>query len=139
VNNAVKAHIAYYAHAYYTRDGQKIADATDTDAIMTAFFGLSNSHIEKMYQQMEELRESDAAQRVLQKDYISTMRQALRAETREDRQRLLRKARIFLKSANLTTREASRWYSAALRGNEELVQKIDGEYRSTFEKQLRDK
>jgi hypothetical protein len=136
VNNAVKAYMAYYAHSYYTRDGQKIADATDTDAIMAAIFGLTNSHIEKMYQQMEELREDRAAREILQKEYLSAMRDAARASNEEDRKKLYRKAKIYLKSANLTTREAAGWFSRAVRGDEELYLQIDREYRRKFDEKL---
>jgi hypothetical protein len=136
VNNGVKAHLAYYAHAYFTRDGQKIVSATETDALMTAMFGLTKSGVEKMYQQMEELREDKVTLDVLKSEYIKNKRAAMRADNEEDRRKYLRRARIMLKSANVTTREASKWFSQAGRGNEDLILKMDAEYRKRFQKQL---
>jgi hypothetical protein len=36
----------------------------------------------------------------------------------------------------VTTREASKWFSQAGRGNEDLILKMDAEYRKRFQKQL---
>lgn len=136
VNNGVKASLAYYAHAYFTRDGQKIAPATETDALMTAMFGLTKSSVETMYQQMEELREDKVTLDSLKKEYTRNMRAALRSDNAEDKRKYLRRARIMLKSANLDTREAAKWFGQAGRGNEDLFLKMDAEYRQRFQKQL---
>jgi hypothetical protein len=129
VNNSVKAYMAYYYQSYYTRDGRKTVDASETDAVATALFGLTPSSLETMYAQMGELKEDKAATQALKTQFMTSMRNALRAENEKDRQVWLRKARIYLQSSGVNMKEAGSWYAEAGRGNEHLFLDIDAKYR----------
>jgi hypothetical protein len=139
VNNGVKAYMAYYYHSYFTRDNHKLADASETDALMTGLFGLTNSSIETMYQQIAALKDDKAVQDAFKTEYLKAQRNAWRAETEEERTAWARKARIYLKSARITPGQAKSWFSEAGRGNESLILEIDNKYRQRFIDQLGNK
>jgi hypothetical protein len=137
VNNGVKAYMAYYYHNYYTRDGQEIIEANETDALMTAFFGLTKQPMERMYQMMEEMREDKTAKDELKAAYVKAVRSALRAETPEENAYYMKRARIFMQSGGLTQREASRWLAEAGHGNESLFLEMDRRYRESQEAKVK--
>lgn len=136
VNNATKAYMAYYYQSYFTRDGSKITDMSEVDAFMTAVFGLTPQRVERMYQQLDQLKDRRSAHDSLKAAYLKTKRQILRTDDALERDRLTRRARILLKSGDLTTEEAGQWFRQGLQGQSDLVKKIDDEYREKFMKKI---
>jgi hypothetical protein len=134
VNNGVKAYMAMYYNGYYTRDGKKIATADDIDALAIGLFGLTPSSVDKMYRQMDFLKESDATLKSFKTEYVKNMRRALRAEDKPTRQLYLKRARIMAQSAGIDSREKAKWFQEALKGDEALIMDIDKEYRELLQK-----
>lgn len=134
VNSAVKAYMALYYSSYYARDGSKITGADEMDAIATAFFGLTPSAVEKMYRQMDFIKEDKDATNLLKKEYVKNVRRAMRAENPADRALYMKRARIIAQSARLDTKEKGVWLRQALQGEELLIQKMDQEYLKLIQK-----
>ncbi len=133
VNNAVKAYFALEYSSYYSRDGQKVATVDEMDAVAISLFGLVPDRIEKMYRQMNYLKEDKEAIRLMEKEYTKNMKNALRAKTPEDREIYLKRAQIIARSARLTTKEANQWFKHSLSGDEELILQMDEEFRKRQE------
>lgn len=134
VNSAVKAYMALYYSSYYARDGSKITGADEMDAIATAFFGLTPSAVEKMYRQMDFIKEDKDATNLLKKEYVKNVRRAMRAENPADRALYMKRARIIAQSARLDTKEKGVWLRQSLQGEELLIQKMDQEYLKLIQK-----
>lgn len=134
VNNGVKAYMALNYSAYFTRDGAKILEADETDAVAIALFGLTPSSIEKMYRQMDFIKEDREAMDSLKKEYIKNVRRSLRAESPSDRALYMKRARIIAQSARLDTKEKGVWLRQALKDDEMLVHKMDKEFLKLIEK-----
>lgn len=134
VSNGVKAYMALNYSAYFTRDGAKILEADETDAVAIALFGLTPSSIEKMYRQMDFIKEDREAIDSLKKEYVKNVRRALRAESPSDRALYMKRARIIAQSARLDTKEKGVWLRQALKDDEMLVHKMDEEFLKLIEK-----
>ena len=134
VNSSVKAYMALYYSSYYARDGSKITGADEMDAVAIALFGLTPSSVEKMYRQMDFIKEDRDAVNQMKKEYVKNIRRAMRSETPSDRELYIKRARILAQSARIDHKEKGSWLREALQGDEHLVQKMDQEFLKLIEK-----